>query len=405
MADTKTSALSAAAALNGTEKIYVSQGATDKYMTPAQLKAYCNALVNIGIMFWPINQMPGLPLSTTFGANTIVFDSITDRLAYVGRSPITDSISKIYFRMGTVTTGDTVDVRIESVSGGRPTGTLIDSGTTNNAHVTVAIADTDDNVWKTATLGTAAALTAGQEFAIVIVHSSGATPNEIFISAPAAITGYAGHYPLMLQDVGGGTWAGILATWEWVVEMTTAGVVAISGLSPLNGAGTITAYNNTTNPNERAMKFVAPMKCRVIGLRVGMFNTAAGADFTFSIWDSTDNPAANPTPLAQVAESGNYALSTTQDGLVDMIFPAPLTLVAGATYYAGVRPDTANNIGLGEMSAAGTGAAVNAIRAFGIGSNLACLSTRQWVGTDPGAWTDTTTTLPMISLIIDSVVI
>lgn len=184
---------------------------------------------------------------------------------------------------------------------------------------------------------------------------------------------------------------------------TAAGAVTFPGLIPLNGAGTIAAFNSGTNPNERALKLVAPAKMRVIGLSLALFNNAAGSDVTFSIWDSTDNPGAGPTPLAQTSLDGDYPYSATADGVVHVFFAAPLTLTAGSTYYIGVKPTTANNIGLMELSAAGTGASSTGIRAFGIGTVTAHLSTRQWVSTDPGAWTDTTTTLPAISLIVDQI--
>ena len=352
---------------------------------------------------WPVPLLLPNAVASSLTQITAAFDSATDRMAYVGQSYLSDSISKVYFRVGTVTSGPVVEVRIESVTNGRPSGTLWSAnGTGANPKGTVTVSGA--NTWQVVTLTNAAVLVPGDQFAIVMVYSSG-TANFQIIEASSALGNITGGlYPVLLQDTGGGTWGTGLtgACLEWVVEMTTAGVVTMPGMLPLNGSGTITAYNNTTNPNERAMKFVMPFKARVIGLCVGMFNIAAGADCTFSIWNSTDNPGAGPTPLAQTNSlDGDFAYSTTADGLVNVFFTAAVTLTAGTTYYAGVRPDTANNIGLGELSAAGTGAATNAIRAFGIGSNTAHLSTRQWVSTDPGAWADTTTTLPMISLIID----
>lgn len=352
------------------------------------------ALVASGWLHHPLALLAGGLQSITMATTTVSFDSTTDRLAWVGRAYQTDSIAKINFRCSAAATPFTVEVRIETVSNGRPTGTLWAANT--NGTVVTGVG------WKTVTLTAAASVTPGQEFAIVFVWSATSSPSSTFTIAGGnlLITSMSGHYPVGLQDTGGGTW-GALSTngpYCWIVEMTTAGVVSFPGLVPVD-TGVITAFNNGTNPNERAMKFISPMKCRAIGMRVAMFNIAAGADFTFSLWDSTDNPGAAPTPLAQTAsQDGDFALSTTQDGYVDLFFSAPYTLVAGTTYYLGVRPDTANSIGLGELT---TATVTNAIRAFGIGVITAHLSTRQWVGTDPGAWTDTTTTLPLISLILD----
>jgi hypothetical protein len=352
------------------------------------------ALVGIGQTYWPPLQLPGGDAAYSLGAGTVTFDSTTDRLAWVGRSPITDSLTTVYFRTGTVTTGSTLDIRIETVTNGRPTGTLFAA----NTNVTVAVADGDDNVWKTATLTAAASLTAGNEFAIIIVNSSG-TPN-MALSAGPLLGGPQnvsdGHYPLTLQDAGAGTWATVGNGFEWIVQFTTAGVTPLAGLLPLTGAGTITAYNSGTAPDERALRFQVPFKCRVAGMRVGMFNIAAGADFTFSLWDASGD--VDGEALQQVAEDGDFAISTTNDGYVDLWFTTPQTLTINTTYYAGVRADTANNIGLGEFT---TATVSNAIRAFHGVNAETYLATREWTAGTAGAWTTTTTTFPLIHLIID----
>lgn len=359
-------------------------------------------LAAVGLLQWPIQQFQANVGSSGLSVSTLTFDSTADRVAYVAKAYQADSISKVFFRTNTVTTGDTVKIEIQSVTNGRPSGTIIAAG----ASGTVAIADTDDNRWLSVTIGTPYTFSIGEDFAIVLTHDSGATPNLQLAIASGEITGWVGGlYPSTLQDTGGGSWSALAGTkLEWVVEMTTAaGAVTFPGLIPLNGAGTITAFNSGTNPNERALKLVAPAKMRVIGLSLALFNNAAGSDVTFSIWDSTDNPGAAPSALAQTSLDGDYPYSATADGVVHVFFAAPLTLTAGSTYYIGVKPTTANNIGLMELSAAGTGASSTGIRAFGIGTVTAHLSTRQWVSTDPGAWTDTTTTLPAISLIVDQI--
>jgi hypothetical protein len=351
------------------------------------------ALVNAGPIFLPALQLPGGPLASGLALGSIAFDSATDRAAWVGRAPVTDSLQTIYLRTGTVTTGCTLDVRVETVTNGRPSGTLL--GTNTNASVVVDNAD--DNVWKTATLTAAASLTKGQEFAIVVVVSSG-TPNMNLAAPPGSLVTYAilAHYPLTLQDTGGGTWATQGAGWEWIVQFASAGVVPLVGLNPTSGAGTITAFNSGTSPDERALRFQAPMKCRVAGLRLAMFNIAAGGDFTASLWDATGD--VDGEALAQASIDGDFALSATQDGYVDLLFATPVELSAGTTYYAGVRADTANNIGLAEFSNANV---TNALRGFqGVDASM-YLSTRTWTAGAAGAWSDTTTTLPLIYLIVD----
>lgn len=351
------------------------------------------ALQNIGQIIWPTPQIQGGPVSVGLGASAITFDSATDRLAWVGRSPVTDTLSVIYLRTGTVTTGCTIDVRIETVTNGRPSGTLW----ATNTNINVVVADTDDNVFKTATLTAGASLNKGDEFAIVVTVASG-TPNMNFSGFPGGVNTSITltHYPLMLQDTGGGTWAvpGTLG-FNWIVQFTTAGVTPMMSLGPVS-AGTITAYNSATNPDERALKFAPAFTCRAAGIRAAIFNVAAGGDFTLSLWDTSGTTDAGV--LAQKSIDGDFALSTTQDGYVDLLFATPVTLTAGTTYYIGVRADTANNIGLGEL---GNSSVTNAMRALHGTDSTMMLSTREWTAGTAGAWTDTSTTIPLIYLIID----
>ena len=351
-------------------------------------------LQSVGQMFWPPTQMAGGPISNVMASSSITFDSGTDRLAWVGRSPLTDSLDNIYFSTRTVTGGCDVDVRVETVANGRPTGTLWAA----NTNIVVTIANGDDNVAKTATLTAAASLSAGDEFAVVIVVSSG-TPNLGFASTPGALVSpTSAHYPLALQDTGAGTWATVspCPSLAWILDFTTAGIVPISGLLPTTGIGVITAYNSGTAPDERALRFQVPFKCRVRGIRAGMFNIAAAADFTFSLWDAAGD--VDGEALGQAALDGDFALSTTQDGYVDLFFDAPVTLTINTTYYAGVRADTANNIGLGEFPAA---AITGSMLGFDGVNAETYLATRTWTAGTAGAWSTTTTTLPLIHLLID----
>jgi len=348
-------------------------------------------------LYYPMPMVDGGALSSALGNPTLTFDSVTDRIAWVGNFPITDTITTVSFRTGTVTVGSTIEIRIETVTNGRPSGTLWAA----NTNGTVVVANGDDSVWKTVTLTSAANITAGDEIAIVVVNSSG-TPNMQF-SVCSDVLGKESrnaHYPLLLLDAGAGTWAGTgisssTGQLEWIVTTGTAGVIYLPNLSPLDGAGTVTTFNSGASPDERALRFQVPFKCRVIGLHVGMANNAAGSDFTFSLWNTSGTTDA--AALAQATCDGDFALSTTQDGYVDLFFATPVTLDINTTYYAGLRADTANNIALYEFI---TATVTNAIKAFGVNAET-YLATRAWAAGTAGAWTTTTTTLPCISLIID----
>lgn len=351
-------------------------------------------LAACGVNYYPV-RIGGSELSSGLGLTrtNLTFDSTSDRLAWVGDSNFAGTIAKVYFRTGTVTTGTTVQIQIETVTNGRPSGTIFSAG----ASGTVAIADTDDGVWKTVTIGTPPTLAAGNQFAIVMTYSSGATPNLIITSMPGNETGNGSVYPLCLQDTGGGTWAHQNSGMEWIVELGSGDIACLPCLSSSEANGTFTAFNSSSSPNEYALKLTLPFKCRIIGLSALIGNVATGADFTMSLWPSSSS--VDGDALGQATVDGDSAVSTTADGYYTRHFTA-VTGAAGSTYYLGIRADTANNLALASLVAP-TGI-TNAVRAFPTQTITAHLATRAWSGGTAGSWTETaTTTLPLISLVID----
>jgi hypothetical protein len=355
-------------------------------------------LQNIGQMIWPTLQVCGNSIPMGLPVGTITFDSATDRLFWIGRSPVTDTLATLYLRTATVTTGCTIDVRIETVTNGRPSGTLW--GT--NTNVNVVVADTDDNTWKTATLTAGASLSRGDEFAIVITVASG-TPNMQFASFPSDVFSSASshgpitnaHYPLMMQDTGGGTWTQLVTGFNWICQFSTAGVIPMTNMTPVDGAGTLTAFNSGSTPDEYALEFVAPVNMRIAGIAAALFNVAAGADFTFSVWSTGTTDAG---ALAQQSQDGDFATTTTRDGLVMLLFDTPAEITAGTTIRLAVRADTANNLSIGSY---GNATVANAMRAMHGTVSSMRLVTRSWTAGTANAWSGTDTTIPLIYAIID----
>lgn len=357
-------------------------------------------MVACGIQEWPKALLDSGNTSTGGAADPLTLDSTSDALAIVMKSPLADTLTHLYFRTGAIPAsgGDTVDVRIETVTNGRPSGTLWDT----NTNVTVAIADTDDNIWKTATLTAGAVLTVGAEFAIVIASSAG-TPSMVLNAGPAVMKTGLGHYPVVLQNATG-AYAVILRNLEWIAQFTNAGVRYLPGLVPLDGSLTLTAFNSGSSPNARALRFQVPFKCRCIGARVFVGNVQAGADFTISLFDASGDTDAEA--LGQAVIDGDFPAANTNDGYVDIIWDeldADNVLAANTTYYIELRPDTANNITLFEAPTGGTGAPANAIRCFPHMSSELFLATRTWTAGTAGVWGTSTGVLPLMNLLIDQV--
>ena len=357
-------------------------------------------MVACGVMTWPMPLLDARMSNNTGAISNVTLDSTSDALAWIGTSPVTDSLTKIYFRTVTVTTGADVDVRIETVVAGRPSGTLWGA----NTNIVVTIADSDDNVWKTATLTSAASLNAGDQFAIVIASSAG-TPLIGFATTTDTVTPIAGQgtYPSLLANLTGSyaAIANMSRSFEWIVEFSSAGIKFTPGLTPIDGAITLTAFNSGSSPDEYALRFIPPFKCRVRGARVALANGNADADCTMSLWDATGDTDAEA--LAQVVLDNDALSAVANDGYVNAFFDTANTLTAGATYYLGIRADTANNRSIYTCATAGSGEPAGAIKAFPAESTELYLATRTWTAGTAGAWSTTTTTMPVIELLIDQV--
>jgi len=363
-------------------------------------------MVACGKRFVPNLIVAGGVQSVTTAVNTPTFDSATDRMAWVGPSPVTDTVSKVYFRTGTVTTGCVIKIEVQSVTNGRPSGTILAAG----ANGTVTVADTDDNIWKSVTIGTPPSVTEGQDIAIVLTYDSGTTPNMQLAAMASPLAAGATMSPAFFIDTGASTWASAVGVsssigygpMEWVVAFGTAGPQYMACLMPLNSAPTLNAITSASAPDEYALRFQLPYACRIRGIRWLMANAAAGSNYTATLWpasSTTDGDA-----LAQFAGDGDSATSTTNDGYADAIFATPYSIAKDTTYYAGIRSDNANAITVVTMSAAGTGAAASGVIAFDSTMTAQIyLSSRTWTAGSAGAWTDTTTAIPLIHLIIDQI--
>lgn len=105
-------------------------------------------------------------------ASITTIDADGEAVAFLIEAPVTDSINEIGFPIGIKTSNGDMDVRIETDNGsGSPSGTLW--GTNTNGSVTITAA----NTWYTATLTSAASVTKGDRYWVVLQRPSGGTLN------------------------------------------------------------------------------------------------------------------------------------------------------------------------------------------------------------------------------------
>ena len=105
-----------------------------------------------------------------------LLDAAGEIAGFVFRAPKAGEIDQIHFRTGTVTTGDDLDVRLETVdaANGDPTGTLADT----NSNATQAVGNGDDDTWFAVSLTASATVTADTPYAIALTAPGGYCGNS-----------------------------------------------------------------------------------------------------------------------------------------------------------------------------------------------------------------------------------
>lgn len=183
----------------------------------------------------------------------------THKVAAVMQCPAAGTVDSIDFITGAVTTGCDIEARIETVgTDGLPTGTLVAAGATG----TVTVANGDDNVSKSVTIGTPPTVALGDLVAVVLVVSSG-TPNMNITSMLSAITNNGWPYSATYN---GSAWtkSGNVGPTAWLTISGTRQPFP----GTCGGFTTTTARNfqASTNPDEYGNRLYVPFTARAVGL-------------------------------------------------------------------------------------------------------------------------------------------
>lgn len=322
-------------------------------------------------------EIPKGPIywSGSIGFESRLLDAADERHAALLVAPRTGNIRKVWFRTGTVTTGATVDVRIETINTttGDPSGTLFGT-TTNVAHV---IQDTDDDAClQTNALTADAAVTKGDFLAVVIVNPSGGNWNINVLgdSGGNAAIG-SDHYT-------GGAWAKEAEPPIVALEYDDGTFWHVPDIWPAcSGITTNTINSNSSPTDEISLTWTLPFPHRVAG---GWVYAEGDGQFQVTLYDGVTNPSVtfNPGQREATAETYYYFL-----------FPASASLSKDTVYRMGIRPTTTTNIHFGYYSVP----SVAFMGATDGGPNIYA-STRE----DLGSWSDLTTSKPFAGIILDA---
>lgn len=326
------------------------------------------------------------------GVSVTSMSAANSKMAMIFQAPKTGNIESVIWRTWTVSTGATLDLRLETVdtATGDPSGTLV--GT--NTNVSLVLLSTDDNLVFTSTLTAAASVTKGQLLAWVIVNPAVAQGN-----LQLAGYSYASISPgIPYHDTHNGVgWTPSHVNFKALsVVYDDATVETPIGMWPPYTAITGTSFNSGTNPNVRGMRFQFPVSMRAVGL---WFNADMDGDTKFSIVTTAYNKGAATGILASVTIDKDTRGSTT-GMLAKVIFDTAVTLSAATNYRLIVEPQTVTNTQIYDVSFQ----SLDLLNTWSGGSD--CHLTTANNPTADGDWTNYnsgTFRMPFMGLIIDGV--
>lgn len=341
-------------------------------------------LVDIGgLLEWP-QLGANIDATPAFTTTTYTIDATGEIAASVLQAPKTGTIDALLWRTGTVTTGGTFDVRLETIdaSTGFPSGTLFGTNT-NGAQV---VLDANDNVLFETVLTSGASVTKGDLLGGCIVCPASAVTQVVGLGA--GLNNLSFPYGALFTS----SWAKVASVPILIGLRYNDGSYAYVPNIPIVSTLTNTSFGSGTNPNHRALRFKTTWPCQVAGIWVCVDGDAvADVLLVADNWDGTDGNA-----LAKVSLDPDIRRSTGF-GTYKVFFSSAVTLLANTIYRLVLKPTSASTLALAQYTV-GAAAQLNQN-----GGNLDCYLSTANNPNDSTDWSDTTTTRPFMGLLIDQI--
>lgn len=332
--------------------------------------------------------IPPMVVNAATASNSVIIDADGEALAYIFDAQSTDTLTKIGFLTGTVTTGGTIDVRVETVDAatGFPTGTLWGT-TTNYVHT---LANSDDNVYVEVTLTSGASLTRGDMFAVVFKRPSGGALNGQL----RFITGLSYQAFPSTNIYTAGAWSAYSGNNSPACSLyfSTGGYSTMKGVNGhvalIFSSNVTVTFNNVSTPDVYGNRFSVPFDCKAAGIWV-LADFDGDADLKLygsdgvTVLASVSNTALTPA----IASSGvNYRF-----------FSSDVSLSANTVYRVAIEPSSSTS-----LTAYFATYHSSAIRAQSIlGAQAYHTSAKNPTGT--GSWTDDETRVVFIGVMLSSI--
>lgn len=291
------------------------------------------------------------------------------KIGFIFQAPKTGTIDRILWQSGTAVGSPTVDVRLETVGTGSPSGTLFGANT-NIVTGTVA-----SNTAYESTLTAGATVTQGDFLSLVWAHDSG-TSIQIALASPVT--------PMQLnlpQINTAGTYSIISGRLSYAAlrySDATYSPIAPGGVAYGVGS-TISAYTT----GEKGVRFRLPYAVRISGF---WSNNDPDVDVTYSLYADATAPGGTAIRSLTV---GTDRFIQKNAAVSQYNFSSAVTLAANTWYRLVGSP----------AGSPGTRFNINTVPAAAYASAVA--TDHMLTESSGGAWVDTAAILPQIGVIID----
>lgn len=264
-----------------------------------------------------IDMGKGIPLNPDFDNGTgapslasFTLDATDEKWAGVFPIPSTVTFRKFGFFTGGVTTGDTIDVRLESVSevapGAIPSGNLFCA----SSSASYVIGNADDNKYKETNNLVSDCTVTNSTIAIVVVRRG---------SFNGAFTAFAAgrmDNTVLLSSTSTSGWTNSTSMGNLVAYDDSGSIIYIPGTVAISSL-TSTNVNSASSPNTYGNKITLPFAHRVTGAYYNTSNTATpiqvkiwgsgGATLLETVVVSTAMARGNVKAFAKFSQSYSFA--------------------------------------------------------------------------------------------------
>ena len=327
-----------------------------------------------GQLYWP--TMVFTDQNNDFQIASDLLDAGGEKSAALLTVSKAGTIDRITWATRTVTTGATMDVRLETMdtTTGDPSGTLF-CLLSNGAQI---VLDTDDNTQFTTTLTAGCTVDEGDRIALVIVNPS-VSPGTLQIHA--GVDGNNGKPRNVYTDHFTASWAKAPGEFPYTTPGYSDSTYAFTWTFPVTA--TSNSIDTGTASDEIGNKFTVNVPARVVGWWA-VLDMSTGSDFDVVLYEGS-------TAIETI--SVVYAQNDAADMLWAGFFQTTDTLAIGTTYRIVIKPTTTNNVEIWDF----------AVSAAALMDTLSMGQDWQYTErADAGSWTETTTKRALVGIIVDA---